>query len=51
MSVEDFLVIIEKITHYPTIKNVSLSSYNEPLIDPYFIERVNILKRYGLSLT
>lgn len=42
MSIEDFSTIIEKITHYPTIKNVSLSSYNEPLIDPYFIERVNI---------
>lgn len=50
MSIEDFSTIIEKITHYPTIKNVSLSSYNEPLIDPYFIERVNILAKHGLSL-
>lgn len=50
MSIEDFSTIIEKITHYPTIRNVSLSSYNEPLIDPYFIERVDILAKHGLSL-
>ena len=50
MNMRDFTIIIEKISQIPSIKNVSLSSYNEPLLDPYFKERVSQIKKYGLSL-
>ena len=50
MGMNDFETIIEKIVQHPTIKNVSLSSYNEPLLDPFFRERVTTIKKHGLSL-
>lgn len=50
MSLEKFQAIINEIANYPGIKDVSLSSFNEPLLDPFFEQRIDILKNHGLSL-
>jgi len=50
MSMDLFNEIIEKISAYKRIKNVTFNSYNEPTLDKYFIERVEKVKKEGLHL-
>lgn len=50
MPMDLFSEIIRKATEYGNIKNISLSAYNEPLLDPYFFERLTIIKEAGFRL-
>lgn len=50
MPMDLFSDIIRKATEYDKIKNISLSAYNEPLLDPYFIKRLIVIKEAGFKL-
>ncbi|WP_438768626.1 radical SAM/SPASM domain-containing protein (plasmid) [Bacillus cereus] len=50
MSMEIFQEIIKKVSTIKTLENVTFSSFNEPLFDPYFKERIEILSSKGIKL-
>ncbi len=50
MSLDLFEEIICKAKNYGYLKWVTLHAYNEPTIDPHFIQRINILKKYDMKL-
>lgn len=50
MSMDLFRRIIGQVIECPTIDEVSLNSYNEPTLDPYFDSRLEILRDNGLKL-
>ncbi len=49
-SIELFEEIIRKSAAYGYIHYVTLHGYNEPTIDPLFLQRVNIIRKYNLKL-
>jgi radical SAM domain protein len=49
-SLELFKEIIRKASEYGHIRYVSLHGYNEPTIDPHFIDRISIIAAYNLKL-
>lgn len=49
-SLELFHDIIKKSADYGYIRYVSLHGYNEPTIDPLFLQRVDIIRKYKLKL-
>ena len=50
LSQEDFATILTRCKELRTIKTICLHAYNEPTLDPLFMERVNEIKRQGFSL-
>lgn len=44
-----FLTVLSRLEGYP-VKWVALNHYNEPLLDPDFLEKVRLLDRSGLAL-
>lgn len=50
MSMELFQHIINKICQYGRVKNVTFNSYNEPSIDPFFMERAEIVSKTDLKM-
>lgn len=50
MSSELFEEIIKKSIEYQYVRFISLHGYNEPTIDPDFMNRIYIVKKYGLKL-
>lgn len=50
MSMPLFEEIIEKISLYDTIRCVTFHFFNEPTLDPFFDDRVAVLKAYGIPL-
>jgi len=50
MSIEAFKEVINKVKKYENIEKVSFSFYNEPTLDPYFLQRIDILKENNLKL-
>ncbi len=50
MEMTLFKEIVDKIVDYKKIRDVSFSSYNEPTLDPYFLERADYIKQCGLKL-
>lgn len=50
MSMEHFSRILQRLGPYRTsLKSISLSSYNEPTLDPFFLERVAGIRALGLD--
>lgn len=50
MSMELFGYIIDKIGQYGKIEYVTFNSYNEPCIDPYFIQRAEIVSKTNMKM-
>lgn len=50
MPLELFNEILEKADQVSSMKYVSLSSYNEPLLDPYFEQRIRLIANTKLKL-
>lgn len=51
MSLEFYEEIVRQLSLYgSTIEAVSMVHYNEPTVDPWFLERVAILMRHGLGV-
>lgn len=50
MPEDRFEFILKRAKAYGHIKNISLSFYNEPTIDPLFLKRVKLIKKYGFQL-
>ncbi|RMH15998.1 MAG: radical SAM protein [Acidobacteria bacterium] len=49
MPQETYERILQQLARYRrTIEAVSMINYNEPTIDPWFVERVRMIKSYGL---
>jgi len=49
MLLKTFEAILDKLSDYD-IRWIALSNYGEPLLDKYFLERLNILKNYKFKL-
>ena len=45
-----FREIVDKMCRHGSIRSVSINSYNEPTLDPYFDERIKHLQEAGLKL-
>lgn len=50
MSMELFQEIIDKAARHDTVKFISVNSFNEPLLDIHFEERIKILSETNLQL-
>lgn len=50
MTIEAFNKVIDKVKKYENIDKVSFSFYNEPTLDPFFLQRIDILKKNNLKL-
>ena len=50
MPMELFRYIVRKAADSRSIREISLNSYNEPTLDPYFDERVKLIAESGLRL-
>ncbi len=50
MSMELFEYIINKICQYEKIKYITFNSYNEPCIDPYFIQRAERISKTNIKM-
>lgn len=50
MSMDIFNEIISQVKKIKTLENVTFSSFNEPLLDPYFEERIGVLKHNNIRL-
>lgn len=48
--IDSFELIIQRIKEGSCINSVSFAFYNEPLMDPFFEKRVELLNKYGMSL-
>ncbi len=49
MSMEFYEQIVQQIAaHRDTVEGVSMIHYNEPTIDRFFLQRIDLLKKYGL---
>jgi hypothetical protein len=49
MTMEFYEAIVEQLAaHRSTLEGVSMIHYNEPTADKFFLDRVRMLKRYGL---
>ena len=51
MSLDDFAVILEKIKkkYEPRLPLISFAAYNEPLLDPYFQDRLRLMTKMGFT--
>ncbi len=50
MSMEFYEQIVQQIAaHRDTVEGVSMIHYNEPTIDRFFLQRIDLLKKYGAS--
>jgi MoaA/NifB/PqqE/SkfB family radical SAM enzyme len=50
MSMDIFSEIIKKVSVHKTIRYVTFHFFNEPTLDPYFEERLKILRKYNMKL-
>jgi len=50
MALGDFEIIVQKLAVEPNLRWVSLNHYNEPLLDPTFLAKVEILACHGVQL-
>lgn len=50
MSMKLFQLIVDKLCQYGKIKYVTFNSYNEPCIDPFFIDRAKIIATTNLKI-
>lgn len=51
MSLSLYEKIVEGVSHYrETIQGVFMINYNEPTVDKFFLERIEILKKYRLPV-
>lgn len=50
MELDIFDKILQRVRDYKHIQNISLSLYNEPSIDPYFLKRIELIRESGLQL-
>jgi MoaA/NifB/PqqE/SkfB family radical SAM enzyme len=51
MPVELFTEIVEKLKVHETVNYVTFHFYNEPTLDKYFDERIDVLRRYEQKLS
>jgi hypothetical protein len=51
MSMALFEEVVAKLEPHPDIKYVTFHFFNEPSLDPHFIERVDVLARHGQRLS
>lgn len=51
MPLNTFQSVIDQIQQISSIKHVTVNFYNEPTIDPYFIQRVDMIRKAQLHLT
>ena len=51
MSMELFENIVKKMADEKPSSSVAIHFYNEPTLDPLFLKRVEIVKKYGLQLS
>ena len=49
-SIRLFYDILQKIQDFALVKYVTLNSYNEPTLDPLFIERIRLIKKFNIEL-
>ena len=45
-----FHEILQKIKDFGPVKYVTLNTYNEPTLDPLFIERIRLIKKFDMKL-
>lgn len=50
MSLNDYEDIVKQIANYTHLEGVFINNYNEPTVDKYFVDRIRILKKYGLPI-
>ncbi|MDD4492810.1 MAG: radical SAM protein [Eubacteriales bacterium] len=50
MSMDLFNDILKKIKKFKNIKYITLNTYNEPSIDKFFIERIELIKKYDFKI-
>lgn len=50
MANQLFLEILQKIQDFGSVNYVTLNTYNEPVLDPLFLERIQYLKKFNLKL-
>lgn len=50
MSINLYRHIIEKIARHTTVEAISINGYSEPSLDPFFQDRIDILKEYDIKL-
>lgn len=51
MSMEFYTQIINKVVRYGSTNIVALNGYSEPTIDPFFTQRIKVLKENNLKLS
>ncbi len=50
MDMAQYEAIVSQLAaHRDTLEGVFMMAYNEPLLDPHFLQRVRLLKQYGLK--